>query len=890
MESNRPSATGLSVVVAVLLTTAPAVHGARELTLDERVDARWAIEQVFWNHRIWPAENPGPKPSLEQLVSKLALRARVERELEAAAATERSIGRAITSEELQDEVARMIRDSRDPEMLRELFRALKDDPELIAECLARPLVVDRLRQGAAAAGSTLPTAETKRRPWSFCDYDTWHPMTPSPLAPRSHHTAIWTGSEMIVWGGAEPGATQTGAIYTPSMGWWFFTSITPFTPEPRLEHTAVWTGREMIVWGGRDPAMGEGQWLQTGSRFDPYSGAWTTVSIPAEAPSARARHTAVWTGSEMVIWGGEDRSGSLASGGRYDPATDRWREVGQAGSFVPGPRSGHTATWTGDEMIIWGGEDKDASGGRRALGDGARWSPLADAWTPVAADGAPTPRRGHSAIWTGLEAIVWGGLDDSGNPPADTGARYDPATDRWRAVSTVDAPSPRELHSAVWTDQEMVVWGGLDPTGSPPADAGGRYDPERDRWGATTADRAPRGRAHHTAVWKIWEMIVWGGSEGTAGSLLGDGGRYCAQCAFWFPDADGDGFGLYGTGVVACEQPAGYVDNFDDCDDADASIHPGVEEICNLKDDNCREGADEGVMTRFYRDWDGDGFGRADDGWSACTAPEGYVADATDCDDSRAAVHPGAEERFLLDNCDDGRDNDCDGLIDGQEPDCASSITKPDFPWAPPLIYAKRSAELRTGGARCDLGDPVEYQFRWDDGALSEWTTTGRASHTWVEPGEYAVPARARCGGHPEILSPWTTPVRIRVIAQPTSGPDLVASPRFVRQDCKQWSAFEVCTLKARIVVRNAGDDPAWSSRLEWRVSDERAWEEGDTPLSSVLVPKLRPGRSKTVKIVFTLPTGTSGRGKYFVGRLDPANSIRERDELNNQFAVTIGP
>src|SRR5947207_8563188 len=67
---------------------------------------------------------------------------------------------------------------------------------------------------------------------------------------------------------------------------------------------------------------------------------------------------------------------------------------------------------------------------------------------------APSARRQHTAVWTGTEMIIWGGTNDS------TGGRYNPAVDMWTATSTTKAPSARTGHTAVWTGNEMIVWGG----------------------------------------------------------------------------------------------------------------------------------------------------------------------------------------------------------------------------------------------------------------------------------------------------------------------------------------------------------------------------------------------------------------------------------------------
>src|SRR5204863_5087584 len=90
-------------------------------------------------------------------------------------------------------------------------------------------------------------------------------------------------------------------------------------PDARQNHTAVWTGSEMIVWGGLNSAS----YLNTGSRYNPSTDTWTATST-ANSPSARYQHTAVWTGSEMIVWGGAHNSSEINSGGGYGASDDRW--------------------------------------------------------------------------------------------------------------------------------------------------------------------------------------------------------------------------------------------------------------------------------------------------------------------------------------------------------------------------------------------------------------------------------------------------------------------------------------------------------------------------------------------------------------------------------------
>lgn len=130
----------------------------------------------------------------------------------------------------------------------------------------------------------------------------------------------------------------------------------------------------------------------------------------------------------------------------------------------------------------------------------------------------------------------------------------------------------------------------------------------------------------------------------------------------WYADHDGDGYGDFGAPLVACSPPTGFTQDFRDCDDADATVHPlASERTCDGVDSDCDGDFDEDApeATEFYADADGDGYGDASSAVMGCEAPEGAVSDATDCDDSAAAARPGGEEV-----CGDEVDGDCDGVVD----------------------------------------------------------------------------------------------------------------------------------------------------------------------------------------------------------------------------------
>ena len=245
---------------------------------------------------------------------------------------------------------------------------------------------------------------------------------------------------MIIWGGYDGGYLNAGGIYDPTTDTWKATSTTN-APTPRLGHTAVWTGSRMIIWGGCDVSCRGG-----GGIYDPTTDTWTGMST-ANAPSTYD-HTAVWTGSGMFVWGGGGGGGN--SGGIYEPTTDTWTSTST--TSAPTGRRDHKAVWTGASMIAWGG--RVSSGGLSWLDTGGTYDPTTDTWKATSTANAPTPREGHTAVWTGSKMIVWGGFDGG---YLNTGGIYDPATDTWTATSTLNAPS---AGAAVWTGSKMIVWGG----------------------------------------------------------------------------------------------------------------------------------------------------------------------------------------------------------------------------------------------------------------------------------------------------------------------------------------------------------------------------------------------------------------------------------------------
>ncbi|MBL3619527.1 MAG: putative metal-binding motif-containing protein [gamma proteobacterium endosymbiont of Lamellibrachia anaximandri] len=127
----------------------------------------------------------------------------------------------------------------------------------------------------------------------------------------------------------------------------------------------------------------------------------------------------------------------------------------------------------------------------------------------------------------------------------------------------------------------------------------------------------------------------------------------------YYQDADSDGYGNLAVTQLALTQPAGYVLDNTDCDDSSATVNPAAtENPSDGIDNNCDGQIDEGFIVTYYQDADGDNYGDPATSQDAIAQPVDYVLNNTDCDDTSAAINPGATEIA------DGVDNDCDGQID----------------------------------------------------------------------------------------------------------------------------------------------------------------------------------------------------------------------------------
>ncbi|MBI1745796.1 MAG: hypothetical protein HYR55_04315 [Acidobacteria bacterium] len=435
-------------------TVAAAPPVRRTLSLEDRVRYQRALEEVNWQYRIWPKENPQPKPSLEAVMPLSAIRAKVEDDLRKSKALEVYWRRPVTGAQLQAEMARMARATQQPERLRALWAALENDPFLIAECLARPQLVNRLIR-SWYAGDELRHGELRKQ--AEAEVARYGDVKDLRKMSGEYEEVEWAKQED---GGVEraPGAVALEAAQwmerqreigrvlhsglamersEPALASARQTDGDPATAGPVgmtsglqeredgyyvlavLEReegrirvaTVSWRKRPFDAWwaeAGRglrpEPRHGRGDHayrlpvLRAGTACTDDT--WTPTLVP---PDVRYLHAAVWTGTEMIVWGGYAGGPTFNTGGRYDPITDTWMATSDGGA--PSTRFYHTAVWTGTAMIVWGGD------GGGFLNTGGRYDPITDAWMAMSLSGAPSARNNHTAVWTGAAMIVWGGLE-----------------------------------------------------------------------------------------------------------------------------------------------------------------------------------------------------------------------------------------------------------------------------------------------------------------------------------------------------------------------------------------------------------------------------------------------------------------------------------------------
>lgn len=366
---------------------------------------------------------------------------------------------------------------------------------------------------AAACAPERDAPARARHAEAGAERDTWRVIAASPLAAGYGYDAVWTGEEMVVWGGGytDPESLdfaylRDGAAYDPDADTW---RRIPKAPIPGgFGYSLTWTGNEMVVWG--DPERGRPG--NRGAAFDPETNEWRRI---ASGPlPGRSGHLAVWTGQELFVWGGRltasDRERYDRRGAAYDPDTDRWRTLPAA----PLPAGYDTmGAWTGREVLVMTTPMGTAPEDYPKFDELAAYDPASDSWrglarpSHVSSVGPPTNYVDGKLAVLSLSGTVDGGETDPYGRDYETGGIYDYATDEWSSHA-----HPPERVAQTWEQTAMGAEIVLD---------GVAYRPATDTW-RTLPEFPLRAREFPVVVWTGEELIVWGGAETALGGTIVD--------------------------------------------------------------------------------------------------------------------------------------------------------------------------------------------------------------------------------------------------------------------------------------------------------------------------------------------------------------------------------
>lgn len=338
----------------------------------------------------------------------------------------------------------------------------------------------------------------------------WQAMRRSPGKGRFAHSVVWTGEEVIFWGGGEAKGSsgadfawpRDGLAYDPVADTWRRIPEAPISG--RQGHSAVWTGTEMLVWGG----LRNGRILKDGAAFDPVSESWRRIALPPGQVGRRGHHAA-WTGEEMVVWSGYPGASSeerpSVEGLRYDPAEDAWQSMASSGF---GPREDDQMVWTGDELIAVGyGSDSQAMV--------AAYDLTADHWSQLPPPGL-SAAGWSTPMWTGTEVLFLTPSIpiDPAAGMATMNAAYRPSDTCWWYAEGY-APPNSVTHDGLWAD-DVALFVGRE---------GVAYDPDVDAWLRLPASGAAV-REEAALVWAGDRLVAWGGRRGESHRPLRGGVQF----------------------------------------------------------------------------------------------------------------------------------------------------------------------------------------------------------------------------------------------------------------------------------------------------------------------------------------------------------------------------
>jgi hypothetical protein len=370
---------------------------------------------------------------------------------------------------------------------------------------ARPVLLMTLVAAAAVALVTgAPVASSPRVRTVTVLPGRWDlpaSLSTAPAAIEGTPLSVWTGRSMIIFGRhhlapsarfADIGRNVNVALaYDPGSNRWRQLDP-PAGPTGAYEghDSLLWTGKEVLAWGGPDIS----------AAYNPGTNRWRKIpSPPRTAAFGNLGGIVVWSGREMISVGGGCCGDASKAAAAYAPASDSWRALPRS-PLAAAQRP--TGAWDGHEVLLFLGptdvNGKPLAASRRA----AAYNPATNRWRRIAPMPSGSNLATGSAVWDGHELLVVGGTGTGTQRLARVGLAYAPATNRWRRLPAM--PSGRSQAAAVWTGarlHRLLLWGGTTPPTNPPPGEGLRvnvipphglaYDPTTNRWAALPPAPAP---------------------------------------------------------------------------------------------------------------------------------------------------------------------------------------------------------------------------------------------------------------------------------------------------------------------------------------------------------------------------------------------------------------
>jgi hypothetical protein len=391
--------------------------------------------------------------------------------------------------------------------------------------LAAGSAVLALRHGRAnhevvTAASSIPA---RKRPTAGQEaaqrlsHGRWAYLPAAPVQLGDDASVVWTGRDLIVWGGQSGGLHPTliggGARYDATAHRW--AALPPAPISPRTGQATAWTGKEMIVWGGYDQPGPDAVPTADGAAYNPTTDGWRR--LPRGPLAAAAGGIALWTGHEVILsstWKNDGSPGHLSTFqtdlAAYNPATNTWRSLPGVPKGAGEDINRITGTAAGSSLLItvsWGtARDRlIPMGPPRGTGSGTRtylFDPSTERWKLVSSTRSGLARAVFDPVWTGTHLIF---VEDDECLPCAGGVRstplptysFEPGTERFRILAT-DPAQGTGIPASAWTGKMLLRVG----TGT------GAFDPGSNAW--TVLPAPPKGATPSLAFWTGQELLVWG--------------------------------------------------------------------------------------------------------------------------------------------------------------------------------------------------------------------------------------------------------------------------------------------------------------------------------------------------------------------------------------------